>query len=730
MSAALHGWADRSASRYILCAFLLFLMTILVTFPLRSQTAQDDPNIYYAYDLGIGVGYKNLSPITETSYVYQSNEFTGTVRYPLPSFVYIAPVLTLGLLQMIVEEDDQEHEGKWDHNQLFGLIGAGYTSRFSKEFEFGADLLIGGGVSLFPDLFEAEVPVEGEDPVEPPLFGTVNFVAAATGRIALDPSYNLSINIVPSLRFSASFNSDFNHFNDLSFGIGIDIQYRFGDDPDVAPEIIRAIRFGEPDIDTLFAALQSWYVDNAIGSVEVTNIMTYPITDVAVTFFQPTYMDNPTVIAQFSELLPNDPQTIELTASFNKNVFDLINVTPLTGEIKIEYVARNTATEQTRSVDYELHDKTAMTWTDDRKVAAFITSRDSALVNFTDAVRRYTENYLNTGLNQNLQTAMQIYSGLNITGCTYQIDVISAFEQVQDDPLIVDVVNLPRTTLKRGYGDCDDLTVLYNSLLEAASIETGFITTPGHIYSVFNTEIPASDFRTLHPDNDLLLAIEGQLWVPVEITMLGTDDFLAAWRRGAEEWNAYRNDTGKRNFYRTRSAQQTYRPVGLLETDLGLQYGETNRIIDTFVDNRDRHVQDIIDSYADEARELDNKRAYNQLGIIAAQFEKYSQAEAAFTRSISLDRNYTSPQVNLGNVYLLQQRYFDAIETYSAAEKVLVDRNRTDSELHLRIVLGISRAYYELENYDKAIELYQYVDSRNADLAQEYSYLAQSPGTT
>ncbi len=699
------------------------LLTLLFFVPVRStqaQTGDIDPNEYYAYDLGIGVGYKSLSPVTSSKHDYSSLEFSGIVKYPIPSFVYIQPTISLGMLRANVIEREDEPAGKWDHNEFFGLVGAGYTNRFSKEFEFGADLLFGLSMSLFDNLFAAQPDTT---------FGQMNFMLSAAARIALDPSYNLSINIEPTLKYSASF-SPLRDFNNLLFGVGINLQYRFGEDPDAAPEIIRAVRFGEPRIDALFAALQSWYVSNPIGSVEISNIMSYPITDIEVTFFQPKYMDNPTLIAQIPELTPNESKTIDITASFNGDVFDLINVTPLTGEIKITYLARNKPAEQTRTVDYELYDKTAITWTDDRKVAAYITSRDSAIINFTDAIRRYTENHLNSGLSDKIEVAMQIYGGLTITGSDYQVDVVSAFEQAQENPLIVDVVNLPRTTLKRGYGDCDDLTVLYNSLLEAASIETGFITTPGHLYSVFNTELPASDYLMVHPDKTLTLAIDGELWVPVEITMLGTDDFLAAWRRGAEEWNTYQDDPDKRAFYRTRVAQQTYRPVGLLETDLGLQYGESDRIVDAFVSDQGRLIQQIIDSFADEARRLDNKRAYNQLGIVAAKLEKYSQAEAAFTRSISLDRNYTSPQVNLGNVYLLQERYFDAIEIYTAAEKILVDRGRKDSELHLRIMLGISRAYYELENYDKAIELYQYVESVNPDLAQEYSYLAQSPGTT
>ena len=38
---------------------------------------------------------------------------------------------------------------------------------------------------------------------------------------------------------------------------------------------------------------------------------------------------------------------------------------------------------------------------------------------------------------------------------------------------------MPRLTLKRRYGDCKNLTVLFCSLLETRGIRTGFITVPG-----------------------------------------------------------------------------------------------------------------------------------------------------------------------------------------------------------------------------------------------------------
>jgi hypothetical protein len=45
-------------------------------------------------------------------------------------------------------------------------------------------------------------------------------------------------------------------------------------------------------------------------------------------------------------------------------------------------------------------------------------------------------------------------------------------------------------------GDCDDLSILYCSLLEVLGLDTAFITVPGHIYAAFDTGIqsgPAFD---------------------------------------------------------------------------------------------------------------------------------------------------------------------------------------------------------------------------------------------
>jgi len=124
--------------------------------------------------------------------------------------------------------------------------------------------------------------------------------------------------------------------------------------------------------------------------------------------------------------------------------------------------------------------------------------------------------------------------------------------------------------------------VLFCSLLETAGIETAFITTPGHIYAAFNTKIPAKNYREIHPSKEMSLNIDGELWVPVEITMIGQTEFLKAWRIGIEEFARYENNPDRRAIFKTNDAQLVYRPVGLLETDLGLQYGDKTKISSDF----------------------------------------------------------------------------------------------------------------------------------------------------
>ena len=678
-----------------------------------SQSGELDLNEHYKFPFSIGFEYQSLSPLTDYGSNATAFELSGIFRYPLPFYPVIQPMLQVGAMQFNIQ--DEEYPDRWDHLHVFGLLGASYMTRFMKTFEVGGELGLGYSQGIFPNI----------DPYSEESRGSPTFVASAGGRIALIPSYNMSINFHPNLKFLYSFSS-LKTFNGFLFSLGVSVSYRFGEDPDTASSIIRSIKFGETEIEPLFAALQNYYTNTPIGSITVTNTEKFPIYDIELTFFQTDLMDNPTKLKTVSELAPEETREIDIFATFGSNIFELEGLHSKTGEVKAIYVSKNRTVQQTESVDYLIHDKTSLTWTDDRKIAGYIMKSDSTLDNYTKQILQYTKNDLNNGLNLRLQNAMQLYAALSEQGILYKVDPVTAFGAAQGDLTVIDKISLPRDTLKYVTGDCDDLTVLYNSLLEIAGMPTGFITTPGHIYSAFNTGLTSDQYESIHPDEKMVIVIKGEIWIPVEITMMGTDDFMAAWRRGAEEWTMYGGDPTKRAFYETLPAQDIYTPVGLTAKDMGIQYADDKKIIDRFNRDKDKLVQTIIDSYVAKADETGRKGDYNKVGIVAAQLGRYAQAETAFKKSLSIDRNSVSPQVNLGNVYLLQERYLDAIQIFHAVEEGLLQRDRENSLTHKKIMLSISRAYYELESFDMAGEYYSRVAAVDPDLAAEYDYLAAS----
>jgi len=167
--------------------------------------------------------------------------------------------------------------------------GRAFVHRMSKQFEIGADLLAGIGQTYYRGLDET-----GH------LRGDQFFTALPGAKLALNVSYNMSLEFHPHLKYTRSFNvlneggvAYLRRFDGFSFGMSFSGNYRIGDDPDAPQVEVRSIRFQDTRVRPLFAAMQSFYVKNPVGSVTVTNTEKFPATNVEVSFFQNGCMDGP-----------------------------------------------------------------------------------------------------------------------------------------------------------------------------------------------------------------------------------------------------------------------------------------------------------------------------------------------------------------------------------------------------------------------------------------------------
>lgn len=701
---------------------LTLVLAILASGNSQAQSADSrvNYNTAYRYPFSIGLELQFVEPMTFFGTEFGGNfnllDIAAQARFPIPRVPSLQPLAKLGMLTVKAENDPLR--ARFNHNRFYFTVGLGYLHKFSKSLEAGIEIDAGVGYSLFQAL----------SPTTPGFHYGLNFQASLGARVVFNPSYNISINAHPFIGFSRSL-SPLERFNGYTIGLGITFDYRFGTDPDDPQAEIRSIQFDEPRVDDMFAAMQSYYIDNPVGEVTLTNTERYPLTNLTVSFFQPGYMNIATTVARIERLAPGERTTVPITASFDQNIFALEGVTPLTGEISVDYTLRTRAASQTIPVNYDLYDKNSLTWDDDRKVAAFITSGDSALANYMSYLRRVTRDFTNSGYSEAVQLAMEVYYGLAEIGTVYQLDPTIPYDAAQDDVKIIDTVNLPRETLAKLAGDCDDLMVLYNALLESAGIETGFITAPGHIYSFFSTGVPARDYRLLHPDKLMTIPIDGVLWLPVEITFIGEYDFHEAWRFGAEEFHRFIDDKDKMELFFTRESQAVFRAVGFEEQDLGLQYGDPSKIVRDFSSSLSRATREVIENHQKIAVADNSKGSWNRLGIVSARFADYSTAETAFFSSLSLDRNYLPAKINLANVYVKRDEFQNALRLYHEAEDRYREAGDIESSSFARLLLNISQTYREVENFDQAARYAEMLKEINPELADLYTLGPAQTGT-
>ena len=139
----------------------------------------------------------------------------------------------------------------------------------------------------------------------------------------------------------------------------------------------------------------------------------------------------------------------------------------------------------------------------------------------------------------NLEIAKAVFDSLSNKNIVYRRDPNVPF--YEDDR-----VQFAEETLAQAGGDCDDLVVLYASLLQSLGINTVFVEVRNpdekiaHLYLLFDSGVNVEQRATI-TSNDKRLVIREEskqqpsVWVPVETTLIGRS-FAEAWTSAATQW--------------------------------------------------------------------------------------------------------------------------------------------------------------------------------------------------
>jgi tetratricopeptide (TPR) repeat protein len=544
----------------------------------------------------------------------------------------------------------------------------------------------------------------------------------------LDAGLDFSYELLPSvtLGIGASYRMFFGLSNDFMLTLGTSYRFLRPKTGGILPPQLKPnedLLVSDLVLNPVFPVFYKYYDEHPIGSLRIVNRGAGSLEKIAVKVFVAQYMDNPKTCREIQTLRAGESVAVDLTALFNERVLDISEGTKVSINVSVESSRAGQAYGNETVQTLRLYDRNAIAWDDDRKVAAFVTMKDPAVLRFSKNVSSIVNGKASKALNPNLLAAMAVHEALSLYGIRYVVDPTTPYSELSAKKgATVDYLQFPNQTLDFKAGDCDDLSILYSALLEAIGIRTAFITVPGHIYTAFSLGISEDDARRAFARIDELIFHQGQAWVPVEVTSIGPG-FLAAWQLGANEWRE--NQTaGKAGFYPTAEAWAIYEPVGFINrkegevpvpaTDAVLQafLAEVRKLVDREVTPRASEIK------AKIAASGEDPKLINGLGVLYARYGLAEEAEAQF-RLILAKQEYMPALLNMGSLALLRGDSRGALTYYTRAAKL--DRQNAP------VLLGLAKAYQGLAQFDEAHRQYAELKRVDPGLAQRNAYLDSRP---
>jgi len=534
----------------------------------------------------------------------------------------------------------------------------------------------------------------------------------------LDTDAELSLYLSPSISLGLrlAYSGSFGLYHSLSAGIGARVHVE---------GFRENVILNNKPIPPLFPGISRFYDTNPIGEFSLKNNERFPLENIRVELFIADYMDSSQACFNLEELEPGGEVSGSLQLMFNSEVFNLVEDKPISVDILTSYYLNGEERSFISTADTYIYNRNAVTWHDDRAAAAFIYGKTPEALQWAGHAALASSDTAIKSPSRNLAIALSIFNSLKLYGLSYVIDPETLpYEEAVKQTDVIDFIQFPLQTLQYRGGDCDDLTILFCSLLEAAGVETAMLTVPGHIMPAFALELaPPEALKRFSKKNELIIDA-GKAWIPVEITLLN-ENFFKAWGIGASTWNeSYAGGTSI--LYPVRQAWKIYPPSPGPASEKLTSTLETQALIKIFSSDMSSFIEkELIPEETRLKRIIASSnspaKAINSLGALYARWGLYDKAEAEFSRAVETE-SYLPALINLGNLRFIQSDFEGALTIFEQAEELAPSRTS--------IVLALSRTNFELGRLAAAKTYYARLKSRNPELAARFSYLSDLTNQT
>lgn len=473
------------------------------------------------------------------------------------------------------------------------------------------------------------------------------------------------------------------------------------------------------ELDGVFPALYRSYDERPLGTVVVANEGGATIGQLTVRFAIPGLTVQEAVVTADRPIGIGEQRQIDLPALFDRRVLEAVEGDEATAELTVSYRAGGEQHEGTITEQVQILNRNAIRWDDDAKVAAFMSVNEETVARFAARVTTLVDDRPTQAFTRNLLTAMRVYEGIRQADVRYVVDPTSAYEELSQSSLAIDHVRFPAETLSYGAGDCDDLSVLFNTVLESVGVPTAFITTPGHIFAAFDLGLKPEQARRLYSTPEDLIFRDGRTWVPVETTLL-SEGFLDAWRTGARQWRAATSEQNV-GFFTTASAWTRYAPAGV-EIPADVPTPADTALVESYRREQAQLREQELDHHlAGLPKNPGTSVALTRAGVVHVRYGSFEEALELFDRAAA-ERPTLAPLINAASVLSRMGRHDEALDYLGRAR-------RLDPE-HPRVHLGMAVSYLEAGDPGAARSSYRRLTRIAPALAERYPLFAAAGDET
>ncbi len=366
--------------------------------------------------------------------------------------------------------------------------------------------------------------------------------------------------------------------------------------------------------------------------------------------------------------------------------------------------------------------KNKLSWNEAGMVAAFVTPADLAVAGLARGLVQRYDGMLAAKFNRgNIGKAALIFDALGVYKIRYQADQKLPFASIAADKTIFDTVQYPSELLDKPagvdtkIGDCDDLAVLYASLLENLSIDTAFLEAndpgKGHIYLMFDSGIPPDRAADQFTSSAEYVEWQGRIWIPVETTMFGFT-FADAWRNGVAEYKVLKIRKLINEVY-TQQWMQTYKAPTLPSVQVELPAAAA---LDSLLAKDLAFFDQRIDQIAmGSVTSLDTPEGAYEAAVAYLRINHLEKALGMFDRVLALKADHADALNGKGVVLTHQGRYDEALELYNRALQLSDDNG---------IRMNIALTYYLKGEREQADKLFEQVKALDASYGELFDFLA------